>query len=269
MKESFYISSKEVFSDVVDAKEYVQLDRVSILYKSLKDSVKKPLKMILLYGRPGTGKSMILTKLYEDLKDKQKVILYNTPLLDEEEFLKSLAKDIYGVNSFEKINFTQFNKLSENNEFDTTPLVLLDEAQLYPTSLMEKIRLISDRRKIKFVISLHKTEKEDITAKEHFQTRIWESLELHNASPAELKTYIQKKLMKNNCFDIAQMFNDKSIKRIHNITKGNYRDTNKLLYSLFYLYEWYEQNKPTKINYSNISIKLVEMAAIQTGFIDA
>jgi len=28
------------------------------------------------------------------------------------------------------------------------------------------------------IISLHKTENEDIIAKEHFQTRIWESIEL-------------------------------------------------------------------------------------------
>lgn len=269
MKSSFYCTSKEVFLDVIDAKEYVQLDRVSTLYQSLKDSVKKPLKMILLYGKPGTGKSMMLNKLYEDLKGQQKVVMYNTPLVDEDEFLKSLARDIYGVRPFEELNFTQFNELSEHYQFDTIPLVLLDEAQLYTASLMEKIRLISDARKIKFVITLHKTDKEDIIAKEHFQTRIWETLELHNASAAELKIYVQKKLMKNNCFDVANMFDNKNIKRIHKITQGNYRDTNKLLYSLFSLYDWYEENQPTKINYSNISNKIVEMAAIQTGFINA
>jgi type II secretory pathway predicted ATPase ExeA len=269
MKSSFYSSSKEIFLDLVDAKEYVQLDRVSTIYQSLKESVKKPLKMILLYGRPGTGKSMMLNKLYEDTKAHQKVVLYHTPLVDEDEFLKSLARDIYGVRPFEKLNFAQFNELSEHYNFETIPLVLLDEAQLYTPALMEKIRLISDARKIKFVITLHKTDKEDIIAKEHFQTRIWESLELHNATAAELKIYVQKKLMKNNCFDVANMFDDKNIKCLHSITQGNYRDTNKLLYSLFTLYDWYEENQPTKISYSRISSKIIEMAAIKAGFIDA
>jgi len=269
MKTSLYQSSKNIFLDVVDAKEYVQLDRVSTLYQSLRESVKKPLKMILLYGKPGTGKSMMLNKLYEDLKEQQKVIMYHTPLVDEEEFLKSLARDVYGIRPFEELNFTQFNELSEHYEFEHTPLVLLDEAQLYSTNLMEKIRLISDTRKIKFIITLHKTEKEDIIAKEHFQTRIWESLELHNASAAELKIYIQKKLMKNSSFDIANMFDNKNVKKIHSITKGNYRDTNKLLHFMFDIYSWYEENQPTKINYSKISNKIIEMAAIQTGFIDA
>ena len=269
MKSNFYLSSKEVFLDVVDAKEYVQLDRGSALYQSLKDSVKKPLKMILFYGKPGTGKSMMLNKLYEDLKSHQKVVMYHTPLINEEEFLKSLARDIYGIRSFDELNFTKFNEISEQYEFETTPLVLLDEAQLYSSALMEKIRLISDARKIKFIITLHKTEEEDIIAKEHFQTRIWESLELHNASAAELKIYIQKKLIKNNCFDVANMFDNKNVKCLHGITQGNYRDTNKLLFTLFSIYSWYEENQPTKINYSNISNKIIEMAAIQAGFIDA
>ena len=128
------------------------------------------------------------------------------------------------------------------------PLVLLDEAQLYSSTQMEKIRLLSDTRTVKFIITLHKTEKEDLIAKEHFQTRIWESVELENASNNELKIYIQKKLMKANCFDSANMFSKKPVNLIHKITKGNYRDTNKLLYTFFDIYSWYYNNNPSAIN---------------------
>jgi hypothetical protein len=135
---------------------------------------------------------------------------------------------------------------------------------------MEKIRLLSDTRTVKFVITLHKTEKEDIIAKEHFQTRIWESIELENASSGELKIYIQKKLMKANCFDTANMFSNKSVHRIYKITNGNYRDTNKLLYTLFGIYSYYEQNQQLgKIKTDHISNKIIEMAAIHTGLINA
>ena len=266
---SLFEKPKEVFLDVVDAKDFIQLDRVSTIYQALKDSVKKPLKMILVYGRPGTGKSMMLNKLANDLSESQKVVIYHTPIVDETEFLRSLAKDVYGLDTSDTLNFTQFMKLAEQQTFDTVPLVLLDEAQLYSAVHMEKIRLLSDSRKIKFVITLHKTEQEDIIAKEHFQTRIWESVELLNATPSELKIYIQKKLMKSNCFDIANMFDEKNAKLIHNFTGGNYRDTNKLLFSLFNIYGWYEENQPTKINYSTISKKVIEMAAIHTGLINA
>ncbi|WP_455756532.1 AAA family ATPase [Sulfurimonas sp.] len=269
MKSNLFNNSKEVFIDTVNYKDYVQLDRVSTIYQSLKDSVNKPLKMILLYGKPGTGKSMFLTKLYHDLSSIKTVLLYQSPILDDGEFFRTLAQDLLNIKYKGSLNFTQFMKILEEHSFNDIPIVLLDEAQLYSDTLMEKIRLLSDTRKIKFVITLHKTKEEDIVAKEHFQTRIWESIELENASNAELKIYIQKKLMKANCFDSANMFHSKSIDLIYKITNGNYRQTNKLLYTLFDIYLNYMQNNPSKIDTNKISNKIIEMSAIHTGLINA
>lgn len=269
MNLNIFDESKDVFLDIVNAKDYVQLDRVALIYQTLKESVQKPLKMILLYGKPGTGKSMFLTKLHSELSQTQNVILYSTPILDEKEFYKALGRDICGFESSEELSFPSLISLLEKSEPSSIPLVLLDEAQLYSNTLMEKIRLISDTRKVKFVITLHKTEKEDLIAKEHFQTRIWESIELENASASELKIYIQKKLMKANNFDTANMFQNSSVNTIYSFTQGNYRDTNKLLYGLFEIYSYYLQNMPHKINTTAISSKIIEMAAIHTGLLDA
>jgi len=270
MNSSIFENSKDVFLDTVHAKDYIQLDRVSTIYQSLKNSIKKPLKMVLLYGKPGTGKSMFLTKLYHDLSSTQDVYIYKTPILDESEFFKTLAQDIFSVNYKGELNFTQFMKIADSSDLNSVPVILLDEAQLYANELMEKIRLLSDTRSVKFVITLHKTEKEDLIAKEHFQTRIWESIELENASSAELKIYIQKKLMKANCFDSANMFNNKSVNLIHKLTNGNYRDTNKLLYTLFDLYIAYQDNQMlSNLNTNQVSNKLIEMSAIHTGLIHA
>ena len=270
MSSSIYINSKNVFLDVVSSKDYVQVDRISTIYQSLKDSIKKPLKMILLYGKPGTGKSMFLAKLYNDLSSSQIVHIYQTPILDESEFYKTLAQDIFSTKYSGELNFTQFMKIVNNITLDSIPVVLLDEAQLYSDVLMEKIRLLSDTRTMKFVITLHKTEEEDLIAKEHFQTRIWESIELENASSSELKIYIQKKLMKANCFDSANMFTSKSVNKIFKLTNGNYRDTNKLLYTLFDIYSTYDENHQlSAIGTAHVSNKLIEMSAIHTGLINA
>ncbi|PHS57032.1 MAG: AAA family ATPase [Sulfurimonas sp.] len=272
MQNNIYHDSQKVFLDTVIVDDYIQFDKVSAIYQSLLYSIKKPLKMILIYGKPGTGKSMFLSKLYKDSKNQQKMYLYSTPILDESEFFKTLAQDLLGVNYNGELNFTQFMRTLEGRKINLNndiPLILLDEAQLYSDSLMEKIRLLSDTRAVKFIIALHKTKEEDLIAKEHFQTRIWESIELENSSVNELSIYIQNKLKKEKCFNSAAMFDKKSVKLIYKITKGNYRDTNKLLYSLFDIYIYYAQNNPSKIAKNTISNTIIEMAAIHTGLINA
>lgn len=267
MNKELYKSAQAPFIDVVDLNEYIQLDRVSTIYESLLATMEKPLKMVLIFGRPGTGKSMMLNRLYKEISANQPAAIYHTPLVDELEFIKSIARDILSFRPFEEFSFTQLIELLEQKDFETTPIVFLDEAQLYSNDLMEKIRLISDTRKIKFVITLHKTEEEDLIAKEHFQTRIWESIELFNASKQELLTYIQKKLLKHSLFDLANQFGKPQVKWIYTFTQGNYRDTNKLLYTLFELYLDYLEQAPHKVSTSQISRKMIEMAAIKAGFI--
>jgi hypothetical protein len=195
--------------------------------------------------------------------------MIDIPIIDENDFLRVLAQKLYSYASRESLSLTNFLELATAVNFPVIAIVLLDEAQLYSPALMEKIRLISDARALKFVITLHKTDNEDIVAKEHFQTRIWESIELQNASHEELKIYIQKKLLKANCFDVANMINEKNIKLISKLTRGNYRDSNKLMFSLFSLYTWYEEHNPSKIKYNALSTKFIEMAAIHTGLINA
>ncbi len=266
-KTSVYSTAKECFVDTEDAKNFIGLDQSIYFLEKLKETVKKPLKMILLYGEPGIGKSILLNRLYMELsKNNPNVHLIASPILDENNFIKALNRKIFFDE--EDPDFGKFiDKINEHLSFNST-LILLDEAQLYSDSQMEKIRILSDTRKIKFVVSLHKTEQEDLIAKGHFQTRIWETIELRPPNASELETYIKKKLLNRNLFSLANQFDKKTVKFIHSMTKGNYRETNKYMYSLFEIYEYYERHRPSLINFSKISKKILEMAAIKVGYID-
>ncbi|MEY3002158.1 MAG: hypothetical protein RLZZ428_533 [Pseudomonadota bacterium] len=270
MKSRFEIA-KEVFIDSVDLDDYIDLDTSSNAFEQLKHSIEKPLKMILIFGKPGTGKSILLNRIQEKLKEKKEIYYFDTPAISEKEFFYKLNKVLTQkeLPLDTEVNFSSLVEFCKNLRGQREIVILLDEAQMYGPEMMEKIRLLSDSRSIKFVVSLHKTDDEELIAKAHFQSRIWEVIELKNATPQEQGIYIHKKLLKKNLFEIANSIKEKNIKKIHRFTQGNYRECNKLLFTIFEICEYYDKNEPAKMNYTALSDKIVEMAALKLGYIHA
>lgn len=265
---SRYESIKNVFIDSVETTDFIRLDSSTLFYNQVIESIKKPLKMILIFGEPGTGKSILLNKIYNDLKEENEIHYIQTPITDEKSFNKKisslLTRGVMKTDDFSKISDI-CQKLKGHKEH----IIMLDEAQIYKESIMETIRLLSDTRSVKFIITLHKTHEEDIIAKKQFSTRIWESIRLYNASLQDLTKYIQKKLLNKNFYEIANSIKQNDIEKVYRYTKGNFRETNKFMYTLFDIYHYYDLNKPSKINYNKVSKKIIEMTAIKLGYINA
>lgn len=266
---SRYEAAKNVFIDSIDNDDYIELNSSISAYKQLEHSMNKPLKMILLFGKPGTGKSILLNRIYNKLKYQREIHYFDTPAVNEKEFFHKLFKVLTKKNlpNNTEVNFSALVDFCKNLRGKREIIILLDEAQMYSPEMMEKIRLFSDSRTVKFVVSLHKTEDEDLIAKEHFQSRIWEVIELKNATREDQVTYIHKKLLKKNLFEIANSIKDKNIKMIHTFSKGNFRECNKLLFTIFEICEYYDTNEPSKINYEQIPSRIIEMAALKLGYI--
>ena len=267
---SRYTLAKEVFLDSIDTDDYIEIPSSLRAYERLAESLAKPLKMILLFGRPGTGKSILLNRLYHKNRHQKEIHYLESPATSDKEFFARLYKVLFGksIPTNKEINFSSLVEYCKNLRGKREIIFLLDEAQMYSSEVMEKIRLLSDTRALKFVVSLHKTEDEDLIAKEHFQSRIWEAIELENASQMELTDYIHKKLLKKNLFEIANSLKPKEISFIYQYTEGNYRECNKMMFTLFDICEYYDMHEPIKINHAHIHKKLVEMAAIKLGFLD-
>jgi type II secretory pathway predicted ATPase ExeA len=266
---SEYRALKDIFIDSVEKDAYVDLEYTTYNYKILESGLDKPLKMLLLFGKPGTGKSMLLNKLYHNLKESREIHYFDAPILSEKEFLRRIFESITSqvIPKNMKVNFDGLLKYCKNLKEKREIVFLLDECQLYSESLMEKIRLLSDTRVIKFVITLHKTDNEEVIAKAHFKTRIWEVIEMSNANENDLELYIKKKMIKKGFIEVSNMLRKKDFKYIHRYTDGNFRETNKYLYTVFDIYEYYDEIAPQKLSKKRFSKKILEMAGIRLGYI--
>jgi len=268
---SRFEAAKNVFIDSIDIDDYIELNSSSDAYKKLQLSLEKPLKMILLFGKPGTGKSILLNRVREKLKYNKEIFYFDTPAPTQKEFFQKLFKVLTkkDLPSNTEVNFSALIDYCKSLRDKREIIILLDEAQMYDSDMMEKIRLLSDTRSVKFVVSLHKTEEEDIIAKAHFQSRIWEVIELKNATKEDQTAYVHKKLLKKNLFEIANSISMKGMQSIYKFTKGNYRECNKLMFTIFEICEYYDKNEPYHISYSKLPLKIIEMAALKLGYIHA
>ena len=77
---------------------------------------------------------------------------------------------------------------------------------------------MADTNNIKFIMALHQNKKEELLTQDHFSSRIWEKIELKNATKAEQATYIYKKLLNKNLFEITSNI-QRNLKLIHKYTK--------------------------------------------------
>jgi len=267
---SYYEIAKECFIDEINLDTYVELPSSILAYEELEMSFEKPFKLILLYGEPGTGKSLLLSRIMDKKKYQKELHYIDSPLLDEEEFFRRLFTILIQkqMPKNTKVDFNTFVEYCKVIKGQREIIVLLDEAQLYPKKILEQIRILSDTGVLRFVIAVHKTTDEDVIAKTHFQTRIWASIELKNATKEELKTYIHQKLLKFNQFEIANQIKQKNIDFIHKMTGGNFRACSKLMYTTFEIYQYYEKNDPSQFSRDKFSQKFLEMAAIATGAIN-
>ena len=250
---SIYNLAKNAF---LEESGFITFESNLLYLQELHELMQKPFKLALLYGPPGVGKTFLLRHFIQE-KEHKNIHLVDTPLL----FEKHLERT-FGIGD-ERELFDTVSSLQERHIF------LLDEAQLYTPKQLETIRMLSDIQKVSFLLCLHQNEEEELITKEHFQTRIFKEIEMQEPKLAEFGIYIQKRLLGAGLPDLAKSFDKSKVKFIYRFTKGNFRQTNKFLYNLFDILEYYDIHHPTKVDRKKIQKKFLEMSALFMGYIDA
>ena len=122
---SRYEIAKNVFIDSIDVDDYIDLSTSVSAFKQLQHSIEKPLKMILLFGKPGTGKSILLNRIAMKLRDEKEIHYFETPSTNEKEFFHKLFKALTkqdlpsntDINFSSLVNYCKSCKMSFHSNF--------------------------------------------------------------------------------------------------------------------------------------------------------
>ncbi len=257
--ENVYKAAKEIFYESSDPKDFVAIDSNIVQLESLKSSIADRFKFILLTGEPGVGKSMLLRRAHYELENHE-ILLIDYPFFSLQELQKEISQRLFG----KEVDLLQTVKESQK-----VFTIFLDEVQLYGDELLEYLRLLSDTQRFRFVLALHTDKQSEKLQQKHFATRTYKTLHLTPPNWQELQIYIQKKLLHASLNDIAKAIDAKRAKKIHHFTKGNLRQTDKFLATLFDILDFFYTHYPSKINTQKIPVKYIEMSAIHLGLLHA
>lgn len=230
--------AKSVFKDVVNTSLYIPLNSSSKVEIDIKSAIEEQEKMVLLAGEAGRGKSFLLNKLYEDIKERYDVVFIKNPYARIDQLTDLFNKGI-------KTDYC---------------IVMVDEAQSLDVNILENLRLLSDTGEFTIILATHEKDARSIFKKKHFQTRINYNLKLNNITRNEIEAFINFKLLKKDLTSISHMFTKSNFSLIYKLTKGNLRRTNQIMYKLFDILDYFYENKPHKINSKKLSNKFIEMS---------
>lgn len=254
----------KLFNTSFNPDEFFQGASASYVRSSLIYSIDSgEIPLIFLLGNPGTGKTYMLNLIEAQYKDSHEVLFSCEPFSTPESLLFFLLKN----HQFERdltINELKDKAISlyENQK----NIIIIDEAQLLSTHVLEYIRILSDTGHFTFIISMHKEEGTEILGKNHFASRTHIVLSLEVLETNEILRYIQAQLLKNSMGEFLELFSIRQTKQIEKYSKGNFRLLKQMIKHIFLIMDYAQNNQHKKYTQPNRCV--ITMAAIDLGIIN-
>ncbi len=253
----------KIFEDRIEGVTFYETRATLRLKNELVNILEKETRqLIFLVGEPGTGKSVFLTKLSDIVADFT-VIRFNTPFFEPVDFVKTLL-DRKGVH-IEGFSLEQMIAQAVEEYKKSSTIVAIDEAQLLSKEMIELLRILADSKAFWFILAMHKHESGKILQEPQFASRPHKVLQMQGLEYDEVREYISKELLQEGEYTLQEELTKRLCKDIYKFTKGNFRDTKKIVHQIFLLMD--EAIKLGKKGYEKPNRCLVTMAAIGGGML--
>src|SRR5436309_972410 len=156
MYERYYGLSEKPFSLTPDPKFLYRSPSHANAFELLQYAVRRREGFVVVTGDIGTGKTTLCRALLEDIDRNTFTALVLNPFMSEEDLLKRILQD-FGVVSREDIKRGQLTHVTKQDLIDTlyefllgliplkaSAVLIIDEAQNLPVSVLEQIRILSN-----------------------------------------------------------------------------------------------------------------------------
>jgi general secretion pathway protein A len=156
MYEHYYGLAEKPFSLTPDPKFLYRSPSHASAFELLQYAIRRREGFVVITGDIGTGKTTLCRALLEDIDRNTFTALVLNPFLSEEDLLKRILQD-FGVISRDEVKRGQLAHVTKQELIDTlyefllgliplkaSAVLIIDEAQNLPVSVLEQIRILSN-----------------------------------------------------------------------------------------------------------------------------
>jgi type II secretory pathway predicted ATPase ExeA len=213
-------------------KNYIHLGPHQNLIALLQQTIQDPIKFVLVYGKSGTGKTVLTHYLASILKNERNVVYFDTPYEDSQLFFTKISQELYPTLSTPLTSYNTLIAHMLQHPIKQLPLIIIDETKYFSVKILEKIRLLADQNLFNFILITNRKE-EAVLQNEQLFPRIWKMFNVPLLSKEDIQTYIYEKLSTHGYETLQKEFTPSIMMAIEEKTRGNLRQVNALLFSLF------------------------------------
>ena len=223
------------FENVPNPKDFVLFKSHKVALDLLAYTVRERKVAALLTGEYGTGKTTAIRVLLSELPlDDIRVAVLDHPILEERTPFASIYEQIgdgavaWPENRLYELLGVRFLQLAREGKHS---LVIVDEAQLLPLELLEKLRLLlnfqlNDRNLVTLILVGSDELWETLSRLPQLVQRLAVKCRLEHFQEAETCTYVARRLEKSG--GQLKIFSKAALQLIHERSKGIARNINNI-----------------------------------------